>query len=86
MDHTPVIDYYTNQYNLMMEGNVYYYLRTNEYVMLKMGPVACMTDRPEKSCLLKSALLGSFGQVASHAGQIVFDLFLRTASVVSGYA
>ena len=24
MDHTPVIDYYTNQYDLMMEGNVYY--------------------------------------------------------------
>ena len=34
-----------------------------------------MADRPEKAYLLKLALLGSFGQVALHAGQIVFDLF-----------
>ena len=52
---------------------MYYCLRTNEYVMLKMGPVACMADRPEKAYLLKSALLGNYGQVASHAGQIVFE-------------
>ena len=75
MDHTPVIDYYTSQYDLMMEGNVYYCAQNNEYVILKMGPVACMADRPENSYLLKSALLGCFGQVASHVGQIVFDLF-----------
>ena len=34
-----------------------------------------MADRPEKAYLLKSSLLGNYGQVALHVGQIVFDLF-----------
>ena len=59
MNHTPVIDYYTSQYNLMMEGNVYYCVRDNEYVILKTGPVSCMADRPEKACLFRNSSDGS---------------------------
>ena len=75
LDHTPVIDYYANEYARMMNGNVYYCAHRKEFVNVKLGPVACMADRPEKAFELKTSLLGTYGQIANHAGEIVFDLF-----------
>ena len=70
LDHTAVIDWYSVQIESLMEGKLYYCSVRRKIIQCKFGVLACLADRPEKSFILKTALLGTFGKVASWAAEI----------------
>ena len=53
LDHTAVIDWYSAQIELLMEGKLYYCSTRKEVIRCKFGVLACLADRPEKSFILK---------------------------------
>ena len=75
LDHTPVIDWYAKEIEQLMRGKDYYCGLTHKYIHLKAGVVAVLADRPEKCFMLKTSLLGTYGQVASWAAEINPDVF-----------
>jgi hypothetical protein len=70
LDHTPVLDWFAEQMEGLMKGNDMYCGRRHRTIHVKMGPVAHLADRPEKAFTLKTALLGTYGKVASWAADV----------------
>ena len=60
LDHTAVIDCHSAQIESLLEGKLYYCSSRKKIIRAKFGVLACLADRPEKSFILKTALLGTF--------------------------
>ena len=73
LNHTPVLDWYSEGLEPLMKGRVYYCSFRRQFIQAKFGVVAALADRPEKSFILKTALLGTFGRIASWATEIYAD-------------
>ena len=74
LDHTPVLDWFADQMEDLMKGNVMYCGIRRRMIRVKLGAVANLADRPEKSFTLKTSLLGTYGRVASWATDINTDV------------
>ena len=57
LDHTSVIDWYSDQIESLMTGRLYYCSLRRKVIRCKFGALACLADRPEKAFILKTALL-----------------------------
>ena len=71
LDHTSVIDWYATEIDELMRGKDYYCGLRKAFIHAKLGVVAALADRPEKTFTTKTALLGSYGKIASWACDIV---------------
>ena len=74
LDHTCVIDWYSKEIGELMKGRDYYCGSSHQTIHIKLGVVAVLADRPEKAFMLKTALLGTYGQIASWAADIDPDV------------
>jgi hypothetical protein len=74
LDHTAVIDFYAKEVDELMAGSYFYCSFTKIYIYMRIGVVAALADRPEKSYTLKTALLGTYGKIASWATAIIPDI------------
>ena len=67
LDHTAVINWYAQEMEELMKGRDYYCGVRRKFIFAKLGLVASLADRPEKAFILKTALLGTYGKIASWA-------------------
>ena len=74
LDHTPVLDWFADQMEDLMKGNIMYCGIQHQMIRVKLGAVANLADRPEKLFTLKTSLLGTYGRVASWATDISTDV------------
>ena len=72
--HTCVIDSYAKEIDEPMKGREFLCGVRNEFVFAKIGIAATLADRPEKCFILKSTLLGTYGEVASWAMKVRADV------------
>jgi hypothetical protein len=70
LDHTSVIDWYSKEVESLMNGRTYYCSEKRQFLRVKLGVVAVLADRPEKAFILKTSLLGIYGQIASWAADV----------------
>ena len=70
LDHTPVLEWFSEQMEGLVKGNTVYCGRRKSIIHAKIGAVANQADRPEKSHTLQTALLGTYGRIASWAADI----------------
>ena len=57
-----------------MAGSYFYCSFTKKNIYMRIGVVAALADRPEKSYTLKTAILGTYGKIASWATDIIPDI------------
>ncbi len=74
LDHTCVIDFYAQEVESLMLGRKYYCATREKVIEAKFGCLASLADRPEKAFILKTALLGTYGKIASWAAEIHTDI------------
>ena len=53
-----------------MNGRTYYCSEKRQFLRVKIGVVAVLADQPEKVLMLKTSLLGIYGQIASWAANV----------------
>ena len=70
LDHTPVLDWYSQELTSLMEGREYYCATLLKFIEVKFGIVAALADSPEKAFSIKIPLLGTYGNIASWATEI----------------
>ena len=74
LDHMPVIDWYVEQVQHVMQGQEHYYSDQKQFKYAKIGVVVVLVDCLEKASMLKTSLLGTYGQIASWAAAIEPDV------------
>ena len=65
LDHTPILGWFSGQMEGLMKGNTVYCSHKKSTIHVKLGAVANLEDRPEKSHTLQMALLGRCDRIAS---------------------
>ena len=70
LDHSPVISYYTEEIEKLMGGIDMYCGTSGEYIRVQMGLAAYVCDRVERSALMKTAHLGTYGLRSLYSAEI----------------
>ena len=69
-DHTPVINYDTEEIERLMGGIDIYCGTSGDYIRVQMGLAASVCDQVERSAVLKTAHLGTYGQHSFYSAMI----------------
>ena len=62
LDHTPVVEYYLRELDIIKRGVVRYSAETGDMIRTAFDMIAYVMDRPERSAVLNTMHLGIFGK------------------------